>query len=186
MSKRGAIELTLGTIVIVVLSVTMLILGIVFVKSIMCSGIVISEDLSTGVKNQVRDLFSADQYGVKCVGEGGNEIKYATGGRRQVVCIIKTEDQTEYSLTVKDLETIKGGNSRLAEGWVIDEDWKGTVSPGGEGTEAVVAVLDIPRDAPTTTLKITINGKNMDTGSETTHISYIDVTPTGFLRTTLC
>ena len=185
MNKRGAIELTLGTIVIIVLAVTMLILGIVFVKSIMCSGIVISEELSTGVKNQVRSLFNADEYGVKCVGEGGNEVKYATGGRRQVVCIIKTEEQTQYSLNVKSIENIKGSNSKIADSWVIDEDWKGQVSPGGDGTEAVVSVLDIPKDAPASTLKITISAKN-EAGSETTHISYIDITPTGFMQTTLC
>jgi len=186
MSKRGAIEMTMGTIVVIVLAVTMLILGIVFVKSIMCSGIVISEELSTGVKNEVRGLFGADKFGVKCVGEGGQEIKYATGGRRQVVCVIKVEEQAEYSLILKSIEEIKGTNSRLAEKWVIDQDWKGAVSPGGDGADAVVAVLDIPKDAPASTLKLTISAENKGTGAKTTHVSYIDVTPTGFLKTTLC
>jgi hypothetical protein len=190
MSKRAAIELTLGTIVIIVLAVTMLILGIVFVKSIMCSGIIISDQLSVGVKNQIRSLFNADEYGVKCIGEGGSEVSFATGGKRQVVCIIKTEEQAKYKLTVKDIVNINGKTAtqqNLAEKWLMgDATGEWDVSPGGDGTDAVVAVLNIPKDAPASYLKLTIDAENKDTGSKTTHTSYINIETAGFMRTTLC
>lgn len=184
--KKGAIELSVGTIVIIVLSVTLLILGIVFVKSIMCSGIVISEQLSTGVKNEVNNLFGADQYGVRCVGEGGQEIKYASGGRRQIVCIIKSESQATYNLKVTDVKSLIGASTSTVQKWILQQDWKGDVSPGGNGQDAVVLVLNIPSDAPTTTLSITISAENVGSGSKTTHTSIIDITPSGFLQTTLC
>lgn len=184
--KKGALELSIGTIVIIVLAVTMLVLGIIFVKSIMCSGIVISEELSTGVKNEIRTLFGADKYGVKCVGEG-QDIKFGTGGVRQIVCMIKTEQETEYDLIVKNIESLKGTPTKKVEEWVIGKDWlKKKVSPGGSGAEAVVLLLDIPKDAPTTMLEIEILAKNKDLGTEESHVSYINIVPTGFLKTTLC
>ncbi|MBM3233564.1 hypothetical protein FJZ19_00545 [Candidatus Pacearchaeota archaeon] len=186
MNKKGAIELSIGTIVIIVLALIMLILGIVFVRSIMCAGIQVSEDLGSGVKNQVRNLFGGDKLGVKCVGESGQEIKYGTGGRRQVVCIIKTDEQTEYQLRVKEVKSLSGVNTATAEKWIIDQDWKGKVSPGGNGAEATVLLLNIPKDAPTTSLKLTIEAKNTNTDSVTSHTLYIDIVPVGFFRTTLC
>ena len=186
MNKKGAIELSIGTIVIIVLALVMLILGIVFVRSIMCAGIQVSEDLGAGVKNQVRNLFGGDKLGVKCVGESGQEIKYGTGGKRQVICIIKTDEQAEYNIKVKELKSLSGVNTQTAEKWIIDQDWKGKVSPGGDGVEASVLMLNIPKDAPITSLKLTIEARNTNTDSTTTHYSYIEIVPVGFFKTTLC
>jgi hypothetical protein len=184
--KKAAIELSVGTIVIIVIAVTMLILGIVFVRSIMCSGIQITENLDEGVKNEINDLFGADEIGVNCMGEGGQEISIGTGGRRPIACIIKTEEQKEYDLRADIEESLKGASKSIVEKeWVLDQDWRGTVSPGKD-QEAVVMLLDIPRDAPTTTLKIRIKSTDITTGKETTHISYIDIVPVGFFRTTMC
>ena len=53
MKKRGALELSVGTMIIIVLALTMLILGMIFVRSIMCSGIVLTEEISRCVENEV-------------------------------------------------------------------------------------------------------------------------------------
>jgi len=186
-SKKAALELSISTIVILVISITMLVLGIIFVRGVMCSGIQISEDLSEGVKNEIRSLFSADEIGVKCLGEGSQEIKLASGGRRKIICIIKTEEAAEYKLSVKEIKSIKGASDSAVSKWVIDKEWKGSISPGGKGKEVTALLLNIPKDAPTTTLKITIEDiKNNDVNSKTTHISYIDIVPAGFFRTTIC
>tara|TARA_Y100000310_G_scaffold69734_1_gene65290 strand:+ start:303 stop:863 length:561 start_codon:yes stop_codon:yes gene_type:complete len=186
MQKKGALELSIGTIVIIVIAITMLILGIVFVRSIMCSGIQISEDLSVGVRNEVKSLFGADKYGVKCMGEGGKEVKLGTGGRRTIVCIIKEDESTTYNIKAVIDESLKEVTTKVADTWVLDSGWKGDVIPGGEGKETVVMLLDIPRDAPTTTLKLKITAENERVGTTTYHYSYIDIVPAGFFKTTLC
>lgn len=190
MNKTGALELSIGTIVIIVIAVTMLILGIVFVRSIMCSGILISEDLSSGVRNEIKTLFGADKFGVKCMGEGSQEVGLGSGGRRKIVCMIKTEEVATYKLTA-DVDTVKGASKSTVQGWIVDQDWTGSVTPGTD-EEAAVVLLDIPRDAPTTTLKIIVNsmkgsaGGGFEPDTKRTHTSYIDIVPVGYFKTTLC
>ena len=186
MNKTGALELSIGTIVIIVIAVTMLILGIVFVRSIMCSGILISEDLSTGVRNEIKTLFGADEYGVKCMGEGGKKAQIGTGGARPIACIILTDRQVEYDIKAIIDESLSGVETKTAEKWIIDSGWSGSVSPEEKGQDAVVMMLDIPRDADASTLKIKITAENKDTGAIKTHYSYIDVVPVGYFKTTLC
>jgi hypothetical protein len=184
-NKKAGMELSMGTIIILVLGVSMLVLGIVLIRSIMCSGLQITDQLSTGVTNEVKNLFGADKFGVKCVGQGGQEVKYGTGGRRRIDCIIKTDEQTNYDITIANIESIKGAKTEIIKKWAISEGWKGAVS-AGEEQEQTVLLLDIPRDAPTTTAKITIDVKNTDTGTEQTIISFIDIVPTGFIKGAIC
>jgi hypothetical protein len=151
----------------------------------MCSGIQISEEISTGVKNEVKNLFGADKYGIKCMGEGASEVKIASGGKRKIICIIKADEQAEYDLLATKVEGISGATTSIVEGWVLKKEWKGTVSPGSD-KEADVLLLNIPRDAPTTTLGITIQAKNLKSGSEETITSTIEVTPAGYIRGAIC
>jgi len=185
--KKGALEMSIGTIVIMVIAVTMLILGIVFVRSIMCAGIVMSDEISRGMRDQIISLFGSDDYGVRCLGEGGSsELRLGTGGRRAVGCIIKVDDNVEYELDVKSVESLKGASTSTVERWIIDRGWEGSVSPGGDGKEVVVLLLDIPRDAPTTTLKVKVESTNQNSGTVEDHNLIIDIEPTNFFTNTMC
>jgi hypothetical protein len=184
-NKKAAIEMSMSTIIILVLGVTMLILGMVLIRNIMCSGLQITEDLSTGVKNEIKNLFGADKIGVKCVGEGGQEVKYGTGGRRPVVCIIKTQEQVEYDIQVTSIESKAGAPTSVVNKWVIDQNWKGSVVPG-QDNEQTVLLLNVPSDAPATTIKLTILAKNLASDSQESITSYIDIVPTGFIKGAIC
>jgi len=183
-NKKAALELTMGTVVIVVLSVSMLILGIILIRNIMCAGMQISEDISSGVKNEVKNLFGADKFGVKCMGEGGQDVKLGTGGRRKIICIIKTEEQTNYQLIATKVESLRGASTDSVQKWILSKEWSGSVSPGAD-KEADVLLLDIPSNAPSSTLRITIQA-NRGTGSSDTIISTIDIVPTGFVKGSIC
>lgn len=56
-SKKAALEMSIGTIVTIVLSVTMLILGLVLVRTIMCGALVTSLDLTDKMRDQINKLF---------------------------------------------------------------------------------------------------------------------------------
>jgi hypothetical protein len=183
-TKKGQLELSIGTIVVLVIGVSMLILGIILVRSIMCSGLQITEDLSTGVRNEVKNLFGSEQVGVKCVGEGGADVKFATGGRRKLFCLIKTEETTNYALKVTELTSLKGATTEQANQWALSKEWTGSVSPGTE-RDADVLLLDIPRDAPTSVLRIKIQ-VTKGTNLPEDRISTVDIVPTGFIKGAIC
>ncbi len=185
--RKGALEMSIGTIVIMVIAVTMLILGIVFVRSVMCAGIQMTEDISAGTHQEIIKLFGADSYGVKCLGEGSQEIAFGSGGRRNLVCIVKSDENAQYKIDVKKIENLDRKDDTSFEAWVRDKGWgPGSVPPGGDGIEAVVVVLDIPNEVPKTTLKFTIESTDMQTNVNRTHYSYIDIEPVGLLTDAMC
>jgi hypothetical protein len=184
--KKAALEMSIGTIVIIVIAVTMLILGIVFVRSTICSGIIMSEEISRGMRDEIRGLFSGDEYGVRCMGQGSEEPVLGTGGRRAVHCIIRVEDNIEYDIDVKQIESLRGASTQTVQNWVLREGWEGSVAPGGDGKDVKVLILDIPKDAPTTTLDITLESTNSQSGTKETHDVVIDIKPTNFFTGTMC
>lgn len=60
-TKRGAIELSISTIVIVVLAMSMLILGLVLIKTIFSGSVSVAEMTNDQLKNQVSQLFGEDK-----------------------------------------------------------------------------------------------------------------------------
>ena len=170
--------MSIGTIVIIVLAMTMLILGMVFVRTVMCSGIMLTEEITRNVENEIRDLFGTDEYGVKCMGEEGQEIILGDGGRRQIACVITTDVEETYDLRFA-VESLKGESTPEVQSWVLDSGWSGTVKPGSK--TVVVAVLDVPRQVSDTNMKVTVT----EFGGEP-HVGYIDVKHVGTLRSAIC
>lgn len=185
--KKGAIELSISTIIIIVLAVVMLILGVVFVRSMMCAGIFIGEQITDGVQNEIRDLFGSNDVGVKCIGEEGKIFKIGTGGARPIACTMIVEEETEYSIKLDSIESKTDSvANRIVEEWVQDDEWEGTVQPGKNGRTEVGALLNIPSNAPKTTLKLNFEITNEDTGAMETHTSYIEVVPIGWFKASIC
>ena len=61
LTKRGAIELSVGTVVIIVLAMSMLILGIVLIRNIFSGATESVRNIDTGVKSEINKLFSENQ-----------------------------------------------------------------------------------------------------------------------------
>ena len=57
-SKKGAVELSVGTIVILVIGMTMLILGIILVRTIFTGATQNVDVINKGVEDQINKLFS--------------------------------------------------------------------------------------------------------------------------------
>ena len=180
--KKGALELSISTMVIIVLAVTMLIFGMVFIKKIMCAGIIITDQIGEGIEDEIKRLIELEDFGVKCIGEEGKEIRLGDGGRRQIFCVIKSKSNSEYSLKFKKIESISGVKD--VQGWVVDKDWSGKVQPGLK--TVTVAVLDVPYKVSDTSLKIEVEEENKDTGNKETHTLYINIEHVGTLTSAIC
>lgn len=61
MKKKGAIEMSIGTIVVIVLSMSMLILGLVLIRGIFSGATDITEMTNTQLKDQVSKLFGEEK-----------------------------------------------------------------------------------------------------------------------------
>lgn len=59
--KKGAIEMSIGTIVVVVLAMSMLILGLVLIKTIFTGAKNVADMTNDQLTNQISQLFGADQ-----------------------------------------------------------------------------------------------------------------------------
>lgn len=60
-SQRGAMEMSMGTIVTIVLMITVLVLALVFINQIFRSGEDSVTEIDRAVKNEIQKLFSSDQ-----------------------------------------------------------------------------------------------------------------------------
>jgi len=184
-NKKAGMELSMGTIVVLVLGVSMLILGMVLIRNIMCSGLQITKDITQGVSNEIQTLFGADKMGVKCAGEGGQVINLGTGGPRDVVCVIKTDEQTKYDIKVINVESLKGAATNVVNGWIIDKDFTGDVKPG-QDKSVVYLSFALPSDAPATTVKVELSVKNVNSDSVDTIFTRLNIVPTGFIKGAIC
>jgi len=184
-NNRAAMEMTMGTVVVIVLSVSLLIFGMLFVRNIMCSGIVITDKVSEKVENEIQNLFGAADYGVKCMGSGGQEVTLGDGGKRQVICIINTDEQAEYEITIDSIESLSGADDSVVKSWVLDQNWgPDEIKPGQ--TTVTALVLKLPKEVSATSLKIKFNIKNNLAGTSEAQISYIDVTHVGGFNSAIC
>ena len=183
-SKKAAIEMSMGTIVVIVLSVVLLIFGLIFTKNIMCSGIILTNQIDEKATNQIKGLFGENDYGVICMGERGQEVKLGDDGRRQITCVINTKSQSEYKLTIKSVDSLIGTPTANVQSWIINKDWQGFVSPGGQ-TQTVL-LLDVPQKVSDTSLKIELEEENVATQLKQTHTIFVDVVHVGSISSAIC
>jgi hypothetical protein len=121
--KRGAIEMSIGTIVTIVLMVTMLILGIVLIRNIFSSAKGVVDLTDTQLRNEVNKLFSEENAIAIYPGTRYVEIKQtATDG---VGFGLKNLQQgatggTSFSYKVSASDVANCGvTQQVAESWIV-------------------------------------------------------------------
>ena len=123
-SKTAAIEMSVGTIVTIVLLMTTLILGLVLVRNIFSSSVENINSIDQAVKSEINKLFSEDdarkisvypptkQIGVKQGDEGGFGFSIRNTNQG-------ASDSTEFSYGVVFIESSCGLNEDEAEDLII-------------------------------------------------------------------
>lgn len=204
LGEKAALELAIGTIVIIVIAMSMLILGIVLVRQVMCAGIILTDQVTQSTESEIKSLFSSAEHGIKCMGEAGDEPRIGGGGRRQIVCIVDTEINQAYRMRLTGIEFTTDpapigfrGTDDAEKLVVLPTDvpgtlWEGVVSPGAQKT-ITVALLDIPRSIDSSGIHLTFEESRADTLQELrgaavveTHDLFIDILPTSAFRGAIC
>lgn len=154
--KRAAIELSMTTIVIVVLSLTLLIMGFVLIRNIMCSAVGLTKDINKGIKEEINKLFgSTSGTEIQCIGEGSEPVTIIPGKTNYINCGIKASQNAEYSFSVeldeRNSEIIQNNlvSSSEVEKWLIG-NYKSEikVSPNDQVAYHKILRITPPKDAP--------------------------------------
>ena len=125
MKKGGAIELSIGTIVIIVLAMSMLILGLVLVKNIFSGATDVTDMTNAQLRDQVSRMFGEDKRLVVYPDTGhvnvkGGEISEFGFGIKNLLEGSNAGTDFNYEVVVSDdsIQAKCGVSEREAEDWI--------------------------------------------------------------------
>jgi hypothetical protein len=187
--KRGAFELSLTTIVVLVIAVVMLILGLIFIKKIMCGGMLIAEETLQGARNQIAKLFGESGGEIRCMGSAGTNPPTIVPGRANAIgCNYYPETTNTYTFNVMSAQfTPIGGQSQNVMNWFITTKHTKTVAAGSSDVGGVIVRPPKGTSTGTLTVKIKItamSGPYKDNPYE--EDLTFEVKTLGFLRENVC
>lgn len=184
--KKAAIELSVGTIVIIVIGVSMLILGMVLVRSIMCKTIGLTEIVNGKVEEQLNTYFGDAQAEVACIGEGGQAVKLIAGKTNYVFCTFRVPETAKYTITLKTQESlIDSLKDDTLKNWIKASTWSGNVAPGDKSIQKPI-VIQIPSNAPEGPIRIQLEvKKNADEIVADKTLDF-EISRVGVVRNTVC
>ena len=168
-SKRGAIELSIGTIVIIVLAMSMLILGLVLVRTIFQGATGNVDQMNDKVKDEINKLFVEDK---KTVVYLPNQIaKIKQNEDWGIAFAIKNLEKGTaeassfmYDVVVSDpdIRTKCGVGKRDIEAWITTGKSETVQVAPGDTLFRIVRFL-IPEGAPLCTVRFNIVAKRDNT-----------------------
>ena len=176
LNRKGAIELSMTTVVVIVLAMTMLALGLTLVRTLFTGAIYTAGTLNDQVKNQINQIFQSETTRVGIISEQG-QLNPARGKDQCVwwAIVADTGGKYDYSFTVDPAEcaqTAKGYHltKQMIESWFID--LKGSKSLAANDRQQYCLPLNIPRNAPSCLFKVDLETKKdmVIYGSSTVYI----------------
>ncbi|MCK4650505.1 hypothetical protein KAT36_04735 [Candidatus Pacearchaeota archaeon] len=161
--KRGAIEMSIGTIVIVVLSMSMLILGMILVQNIFGGASENVLQMNDKVRGEINKLFVEDKRTVvylpnQIASIEQNEEWGVAFGIKNLARGTVDVGRFRYDVTVSDpdVRTKCGVDERTIEGWIkTGRSDDVTIAPG-QSYFGIVRFL-IPENAPLCTVRFHID-----------------------------
>tara|TARA_Y100000310_G_scaffold66499_1_gene61829 strand:- start:1312 stop:1893 length:582 start_codon:yes stop_codon:yes gene_type:complete len=189
--KSGAIELSMTTLIVVVLSLTLLILGFVFIRSIMCGAIGLTESINDKTDREVAQLFETSGNELVCDGaqESGTLVP---GEENHIFCSINAKAQgNDYYITFTNIEPSGGISEREVVNWVTRRTWSENDFPTNDKDPRKTLTVSIPEEASEGNVRVNIDAyKITDTGERVTlgGSKNLDfrVTRSGVVRNILC
>jgi hypothetical protein len=188
-NKKAAFEMSITTIVILVIAMTMLILGMILVRKMMCAGMGIMDDVTSGTRTQINQLFNSNQgKEVICLGEGGKiQDIFPTGNIQNAYCGFKTDGPgTTFSFTVdKANPTVIGLPKEDVIKWITVVTPSTVSVSTGEEVISPLFYLSIPKDAPEGFFSVTVTTTKQG-GSAQTHRLQFNIKRAGWFKETIC
>ena len=167
-SRKGQMQMSVGTIVTIVLLMTVLILGLVLVRTIFSGAVENVSDVNQAVKSEINKLFSED-----------NSKKVVVYPSTRTITIKKGNTNLEgFAFSIRNVETNAGEfiytvsvndpnirqkcnvNVEEAEGWIqAGKSGSVTIPPGDVMADPEFVRFQIPDNAPPCVIRYGINIK---------------------------
>ena len=179
-NKRGALELSIGTIVIIVIGMSMLILGLVLVRTIFTGSTESINILNEKVQNEISSLFADEGADIVVkLGEGqtakikpgGGIFSVAIGARTPDGSNVGSRNRLQYKLTL-DQPTgnncaSKLGDIKRAEDLLVTPVNTFNSFDQFEGSNAFALIeINVPKGTAVCSQKVFIDVKDTQSGSE--------------------
>jgi hypothetical protein len=156
-NKKGAMELSVGTIVTIVLLMTVLILGLVLVRTIFSGAIENIDSIDQAVKNEINKLFSEDTSRKVVIYPATRLVSIQKGNDKELgfafsIRNVETQEgRFSYTVSVNDpnIRDNCGINAGEADAW-IKAGGQGdvTLPPGNRMVDPEFVRFIIPEEAP--------------------------------------
>ncbi|MFW6226027.1 MAG: hypothetical protein ACOC3V_03640 [bacterium] len=187
-NKKAQMQMSVGTLVTIVLLMSVLIFGLIFVRSIMCSGIALTDDITKEVEGQIKDLFGSNKYGVKCVGETSVQEIGADGDSKKVGCIIVTDESKDYTFKIVEIEKLSGKASEdEIKSWFLTSEGTSKQAEVSSGDTAFSFItIKAPQDVDATTLEVKIEISEEGAGTTQTKYMTLEITSVGAFTSAIC
>jgi hypothetical protein len=183
-NKKAAIELSLGTIVIIVLGVTMLILGMVLVRGVMCSAMGLTGAINGKMESELNKYFGETEDEVVCIGES-DPIKMAPDADNLIHCSIKAKQQAKYEFTIVDYgSTINRLTKEKITPWIKQGTSADNVAPDDRSPKKI-ARIQIPDSAPEGNIWFKLEIKKDGELLRTKTLDFA-IARAGFIKSKLC
>lgn len=183
--NKAALELSVGTVVILVLGITMLIMGMVVTRSIMCGALGLTKEVNGRVRAELDKLFESTGGEVACLGSG-DTVKMAPGETNIVHCSIKAPEKANYKIEVANVgSTASALSKETVQKWVATKTaWEGQVAPGDFDSKKPVR-LNIPNNAPEGNIQLQLKVYRNNELISTPDLDF-EVSRIGFVRSAIC
>lgn len=147
-NKKAAIELSIGTIVVIVLAMTMLILGIVLVRSIFTGATESVNEINEGVKSEIKKLFQ-DENDKAVIRLTDNTAKIKQGDEFNFVFAVRNNEEGSvtqtYSYKTELADKGTCGDLSIPASWILFGE--GTLSAAPQQTDEELIRLKVPSDS---------------------------------------
>lgn len=183
--KKAAFQLSITTIVILVIAMVMLILGISLVRKIMCGGMNIASETLEGARKQISSLFSEQAGEIKCQGRE-SPLTVIPGRANGVGCLFTPpEEKTKYTLELLSAKF----DGKDVKNWFVRSKDVVTINYGE--SKAGALLLNVPSKTKHgyIDLQVKIKIEPLEGGQESSEEEYIltlEVRSLGWLRRTTC
>ncbi|MBS3084993.1 hypothetical protein J4411_03730 [Candidatus Pacearchaeota archaeon] len=164
MNSKGAMEMSVGTIVTIVLLMSVLVLGLYFVQKIFASGSNAIDSVDSQVQSEINRLFSNGETKL-AVYPTSREITLKKGDTPKGFAFsVYNNDVSEadFEYTLKASDVTNCGNTmtkQIAESYILGKTASFPLGPGSSLDNARLVRFDLPESAPPCTIIYTLDVK---------------------------